>query len=683
MNAYEQWNEALAARFFNPDMAGRNVHLYVNEDIIDEVEKKIPGAGTLRDAVAGRPNGTRQDRERICRRAFDEFHRWRERRLIFPPYIGYLSFFVLAGGTDGDFAPNAYYPRLRKLLIDEDRSGALPEFGRMRELWDDLEDWSVFDKQGEVGIFESRTIGGHVHIGYPLSQAILVEQDRRALPRVFYGERLDPASHHPADEIAMALRSTTARQFLTSRTVQRAENPSADLHKELIDAVAEELAAWDGTVTEEDQTPKGQAQTLAGLRVCIQIDLVAGIVNSYIRCKLNHEFPEDGLTIDGGLRADEDVNGWSLPVADDISGKPVDASRFDWQSGETMYSTSPSYLLRLRGYPIRVFTNGETEGISGFVDTPTVPMGESFYLCYPEAAWPRLERWATTQCRGFKVFDIASGLPESWRLARIEAAVDDNAVKSQFPMLSFQSGVRLRLMGGIRSGSGNNFLNFAPPSVSVTGGGPETEVFCDETLLSQANTEGAFDLPSNVRAGSRITIAAWSGQTRLRQVSLFLTGDFSLPVGEPGLFLDTTGIRPEIDSGKTSVAGAYVKGHGSEPVASTAELFEDLECEMGGVQGFLVGKHPGQVAAWPSEPFPREWTPTWAIKKQGRKLAAIFVGESLGIHETSSPTNAPTRQKVQVWKKLIWTWRKRFGPLGSPVERALWQQLQEVARDVR
>ena len=372
-----------------------------------------------------------------------------------------------------------------------------------------------------------------------------------------------------------------------------------------------------------------------------------------------------------------------MPVTYDISGKPVDASRLDWQSGETMYATSSSYLLKLKGYPLRMFTNGETEGISGFVDTLTVPMGESFYLCFPEAAWPLLERWATTQCRGFEVLDIPSGLPVSWRLARIEAALDDSALKSQFSMLSFQSGVRLRLMGGIRSGIGNNFLNFAPPSVAVTGSGPETKIYCGETLLSQKKTKGVFDLPSNVPTGSRITVTAMSGQARLRQVSFFLTGDFSLPVGEPDLLLDTTGIRPETDSCKTCVAGAYVKGHSSEAAVSTAELFEDLEYEMGGVQGFLVGQHPGQVVAWPSEPFPREWTPAWAIKKQGRKLSAIFVGGSLGIPETSSPANAPTRQEVQVWKKLIWNWRKRFLPRGSPVERALWQQLQEVARDVR
>jgi hypothetical protein len=37
----------------------------------------------------------------------------------------------------------------------------------MKELWDDLETWSGLDKAGELGLFEARTIGGHVHIGTP------------------------------------------------------------------------------------------------------------------------------------------------------------------------------------------------------------------------------------------------------------------------------------------------------------------------------------------------------------------------------------------------------------------------------------------------------------------------------------------------------------------------------------
>ena len=49
-NRYKAWNDALADRFFNVEMAGRNVHLYVNEDLITEVGQGLPDAGNFRSA---------------------------------------------------------------------------------------------------------------------------------------------------------------------------------------------------------------------------------------------------------------------------------------------------------------------------------------------------------------------------------------------------------------------------------------------------------------------------------------------------------------------------------------------------------------------------------------------------------------------------------------------------------
>ena len=55
MSSYNLWNEALVSRFFSTGMAGRNVHLYVIQDLIEEIEQIMPEAGTFRDAVAGLP----------------------------------------------------------------------------------------------------------------------------------------------------------------------------------------------------------------------------------------------------------------------------------------------------------------------------------------------------------------------------------------------------------------------------------------------------------------------------------------------------------------------------------------------------------------------------------------------------------------------------------------------------
>ncbi len=688
MDAYQQWNDALASRFFNPDMAGRNVYLYVNQAIVDEMGQEMiqatPQALIFRNAIAGTP--TAPIRAGVCQRAWQSFYNWRASGVDFPPYIAYLCFFVLASDIDGDFAPHAYHPRLRGLLggTHSSETGQVPSFHRMRQLWDDLEDWTVSDKHGDLGIFQSRSIGGNIHIGYPLSQSILAEQDRRALPRVFDSAGLDPAALHSAGELAMALRNPTALRMLRARTVQMAAGEHGlELCTALIEAVADELMAWDGTTTATIPGHTEQGQRSAGLRVCIDLDRIAGIVKASLRCKMNHEFPEDGLLLDGEFLAEEDVNQWSLPLEHNDTGQTLDAAQLDWRNGMTMRDGSTGWRLNLQGRPVRIFTNGMPEGISGLVDTPALPQGQPFYLCYPEDAWPKLEHWVTRQCRGFQEIEIAQGLPESWRLASVASADDDAALKGEFPSLAFPPRARIGLAGGIRHGGRNSFFNFAPPAIVVTGGPAGTRVYHGETPLPAANSDGTFILPDDLPTGPRITLEIRDGQSVLGRQSLFLSGDFSLPTAQPELFLDSAGASSHSTANKTVITGAHVYGDRPQMTVSAAELFEDLEYELGNLQGLLIGQQPGQIATWPSEPFPGEWTPTWVIRKRNHKrLAAIFVGGELG---TSLPdaTFTPTRRKVQDWKQAIWHRRKRIILPDAPGERAKWERLLEAAGNVR
>ena len=680
LNAYLKWHDAIASHFFNSEVADRSVYLNVSQVLISEIEQKLtPGTiGFVPSVRRGPPWAYRQ--QGLCQRALDAHQDWRHRDLEFPPYVGYLALFVLAAGADGDFHPNAYYPRLRQLL-GESGEGMYPSFHLMRQLWDDLQEWAVVDKQGELGNFESRTIGGHRHIGYPISQSILSEQDRLALPMVFFNAGLDPASIHPHSELAMALRSTFSRSRLRPRTIRLAENPADTLHSTLIDSVAEELANWDGTVAASISRLGTSPKVFGGLRLCLALNNVTRVARAYLRCKLNREYPETGLALKGGLRADEDVNGWSLPIKSESTGEVFDASKINWGLGRTLEATSHDYQLRLQGHGVKVFTSGIGEGISDLVETHVIPRGQPFYLCYPGHFWPRLERWATTQCQGFKEIDVDHGLPGTWRLASIQMALDDEAARHSFPVLSFAQGTRLRLVGGIRSGPGNNFFSFAPPQVALTGAEPGTEVRCGEELLSPVAGGDVFELPSDIPVDSRVTIEVRSGQNVLKR-SLFLTGDFSLPLGEPALLLNVAGSVVESSEDIPLVAGAYIKNPPPWVPSSAAELFRDLEHHIGGIRGFLVGQRPGEIVEWPSESFPENWIPAWAINKQGRKhWEVLFVREILGIGPRLEPITATPRKKRE-WKYAVWHLRKRITPPVLPTERALWRHLQEVARDV-
>src|SRR5438132_12245691 len=110
-------------------MAGKPVHLCVDRDAIVQAGRRFSGdvEGFLSTVKEGPPWATHRG---LCQRALQTLEGWRDRDLRYPPYIAYLTLFVLAAGVEGEFAPHAYYPRLRSLL-GEGPGGVLPSFDRM------------------------------------------------------------------------------------------------------------------------------------------------------------------------------------------------------------------------------------------------------------------------------------------------------------------------------------------------------------------------------------------------------------------------------------------------------------------------------------------------------------------------------------------------------------------------
>ncbi|NIA11705.1 MAG: hypothetical protein GWP10_18780 [Nitrospiraceae bacterium] len=158
---YIEWNDLIARKFFNENMAGREVLLYVNEDTINQiggeagadVEDFIQSVKVGPDWIYGKE---------LCQKALQSYRGWRIKHLEYPPYIAYLALFVLAATRGGDYDPKAYYPRLRALLGEPDGSGTLLHFDSMAKLWKDLEKWSTEDKHEELGRFIARIRGGKV-----------------------------------------------------------------------------------------------------------------------------------------------------------------------------------------------------------------------------------------------------------------------------------------------------------------------------------------------------------------------------------------------------------------------------------------------------------------------------------------------------------------------------------------
>ena len=87
-------------------MADRRVYLSASRELINELGKG-DGVGyeDFIEAVKKGPEGGYVGG--LCEKAQQLFRHWRRKHLPFPPYLGYLTFFVLAAGLKGSFAAHA------------------------------------------------------------------------------------------------------------------------------------------------------------------------------------------------------------------------------------------------------------------------------------------------------------------------------------------------------------------------------------------------------------------------------------------------------------------------------------------------------------------------------------------------------------------------------------------------
>lgn len=294
---YFDWNNRLAKFYFNEEMAGREVLLYVNRQIIRSAGEGIGDVSDFIDAVIKGPPGI--TRTGICQKALKVYENWRDSKLEYPPYLAFLVLFVLAEDVEGDFDPRAYYPRLNQLIGLPDQ-GPPPSVERMIELWDDLEKWSKEDKHEELGRFTKRIRGGWVHVGLPLSQTILSRAERENLPIIFSDAELDPTDPPSADVIRKIFINYEGKSQLlerrTTKLLEGDETAHRALKIALLEFILDELTEWDQTAPAPAQPdPSVVRETKTGLRICLRVDNLSRKVTSYLRFKSNKPIPDTGL----------------------------------------------------------------------------------------------------------------------------------------------------------------------------------------------------------------------------------------------------------------------------------------------------------------------------------------------------------------------------------------------------
>lgn len=687
---YLEWNDLIAKHFFNEEKAGREVLLYVNERLLETLgsEHSAGKDDFINSLNIGPPWVTRQG---FCQKALQACTNWRSRQLEYPPFLGYLAFFVLSAGTDAGFAPHAYYPNFWTLLGEPADKGTPPSFDDMILLWEDLERWSREEKHETLGRFVARIRGGWWKVGLPLSQTIISEEERKKLAWFFEEANLDPTDP-PSPEVMAKLfiiYGSDVFEKKTLRLLQSTESEFSILKHALVELVLDELESWDGAVLEskeiEEGKPSHRRMQAVGMRICMRQDSVAQEAECYLRFKAGKPFPEEGLQFE---REDdsrvyfclETFQGWSTPLKyrENDLVRRLDAASVDWAGGEKFTDKENGWRAKLRGTTTRLFRLN-IDGLPDWIESQKLGRGIEFHVASSGTETESIRNWGDGSCERFKELRI-SGLPNGWTFFYGKNAKESC---SGIDVLSISSQVRMLLREGIKAGRGNVFFNFSPPKIVIENGtGAEKVTINNRPMIQQNIQVPVWTIPEEFLKGESSSIGEpLRIEVKLNDLSLskiIRIINFGLPAS-----CDAAPFRNLLGKFCSQAESSIVRGVNTINISPDVSFPKLLPYHLSNRIVF-VGSRPGQISEWPNEGFPQDWHPVWALAHKKRKLwAAHFCGtaENTNINsELGEPVNDKKRQKL--WREALWINRKiTIGPFIGQLKK-IWKKYVEAASHV-
>lgn len=681
---YLKWNDLIGERFFNTDRSGTRVFLYVTTDVLNEIGRPFEvGCDDFIAAVKTGPHWNSRQNRSISQQALQALDNWRTRDLSYPPYLGYLAFFVLAATIDVGFARHAYYPGLRSLLGEEPESGMYPSFNLMYKIWDDLAVWSNQDRHGDRGIFDADIVGEWMHVGLPRAQTLLTDDEREKLPILFADNGFD--FYSPPSEGALSyLLSDDPHHYLRTHTkelLKSSRETDVSIRAALIEALLDELEHWDGTVPGSPQLGEHILNSLGNLRLTMTLDRTARTVQVSMRCRSNREYPEEGLQLIGeGLRFPlycyEDWQGWSAPLyKTETSRRIFDASTLDWRSGISLSDHEHAWRTSLATRGVRVMVSATPYGLDGFVEESQIPRCKPFYLIAHVEHSEMLRKWGRECCKGFAEVELLSGLPQAWHLYSIDQAETDAIIRETFPCLAFPVALRIQFRNGLKV-RGNQYFRFALPHIEVTGEIEGVTVFCNDTLLVPHSETGFYHIPDNLCV-RRFLIEVRRDNECIKRRSLYAMEELIWRDAEKPLQYDKFGRRIYGEATEYCI-GPMVSGAESPEFNPAVFLPPSL-----GYRIYFIGRNPGEIVECPSETMSEKWTPVWAIimEKKG-KGNTVYCGIDPSNEEPKSILCGDPKHR-RLWKEMLWHKRKQIYCSFPPTLLALWRKYLDVAQHVR
>ncbi len=290
---YDAWNNAIEAEFFSdsglggrgtgihafgsgylirgadgrfvkgttsaPFAGGRPVYLDLEEDVLLRLADQVHAEGEPKEALAQAVIPTLylwpEHDGSLLDLHVRRLSRWQqEGRVGAPPCLAVLALFSLAAEgmrRDENFRSNNYYARLAQLLGFDPATHreAIEKLERdfrrdSLTLWNSLNSW-LLDAGGARGMPTAYSFDWRSHVGPPISQALLREEERLALRDLFVRYRLRPGRQIAASDMLRLLEDWLPGSDLDVSLKRLFKQ--ADVKARIADIASIELEHWDGS----------------------------------------------------------------------------------------------------------------------------------------------------------------------------------------------------------------------------------------------------------------------------------------------------------------------------------------------------------------------------------------------------------------------------------------------------
>lgn len=428
-DTYLQWNAALARIVYGPHVAGLPVYLDPEEEVLCAAAEAIGvTADEPRSALleALRPTLNASSHQAgMFGGHLVRLRRWKPESGDPPPIIGLLAVLCVAAEdmreSDG-FAANNYYDRLMPLLgvsSDSDKKRVVSSYRKISfDLWESLNGW-LENVHGEQGLPTAYAYA-HVHIGRPLSQALIRAADRAKLDEFFADLGLEQRSRLSPEDIEPLLTAWINRNPSPASQQIQAMWKRAGARERIAEIASQLLEAWEpppGVKRRGDAIPRagGRQSTLRLLALLrnfpaptLELNLIGPDVSGERVARLIDA--TDGADLGVDLALDSLPDGrWRLAEADELDSRSLaeGAITLGFASGTT-----------LDRRPRRVVPLKKDDLLQAFVEVERLALGEDgMILCTAPLATLVEEALGKVARPGFRrVAPTPPGCPPDWAL---------------------------------------------------------------------------------------------------------------------------------------------------------------------------------------------------------------------------------------------------------------------------